>query len=301
MIRKQRIYTSSFRIKIYAVFLFLSIAKPLAAQRFEPIISYLAADSLHGRASGSIDETIAAQYIAQQFSLIQDSVVFQKFPFLYQNKTDTACNVIAFQNNHQTQTILFIAHYDHLGWGNTKSREFFRKHIIHNGADDNASGVAMLLILAQQLAKQEPQFNQYNYAFLASSAHEVGLFGANYFSESELCKQLSIKTVINFDMIGRLDKQSPILRVGGIKTDTLFSTFFAQDTFPQLNFRLADEQLIASDATVFYEKDFPTLTFTTGTHDDYHKSTDKIEKINYSGLEVIYNLMESLLVYLNEH
>lgn len=261
-------------------------------------IYILAADSLEGRAPASISEAKTLFFLTNQLQNICDTVYTQSFSFTYKTKTDTTQNLIAFQNNHQPKTIIFMAHYDHLGWGNAKSREIVNRHQIHNGADDNASGVAMLLQLANTLSQKDTSFTKYNYVYLFTSAHELGLFGANHFLTTTDYSHLSIRAILNFDMVGRLNIACPILKIGGKETDTTFQKIFNEIKSPFMQLRFADEQLLASDATPFYEKKLPTLTFTTGVHNDYHRASDDADKINYEGMNRIFAFVLDLLKYL---
>lgn len=284
------------------VFSFFVILNPfvLAAQTdFITIISYLASDSLEGRAPATQGEKLAANYIIHYFEHVNLSTKKQKFFFSFDNKTDTASNIIALLDNQKDSTILLSAHYDHLGWGNKKSREILKKHQIHNGADDNASGVAIMLELAKWLASQKDSL-QYNYVFVAYSAHELGLFGSKYFSESKEFQKLKLKMALNFDMVGRLNKINPILKIGGTMRDTTYNLFIHQYENANLHFRLVDEQLLQSDAKFLYEKNIPTFTFTTGIHDDYHRASDDSNKINYKGLEITFSFLKELLIQISE-
>lgn len=274
----------------YGLVLILLIGVNLQAQNFKKHIAFLASDSLHGRGPNTADELKAANYITAELKGKKLKTVFQKLPF----EGDSATNVLVFFDCKMDSTIILSAHYDHLGMGTNKSKELLNKHGIHNGADDNASGVAMVMELAKWLAKEKK--HRYNYVFAFYSAHEAGLFGSAYFGQSSLCSNLKIRAVLNFDMVGRLDETAKIVRVAGAKTDPAFDAYFEANQKKPINFRYDDGSLLLSDLKPFAEKNLPTLGFSTGIHDDYHKMSDDEGKINYPGMLSIYGIMKGLLL-----
>ncbi|CAN5481270.1 hypothetical protein BH11BAC1_BH11BAC1_27260 [soil metagenome] len=278
---------------ISLVLIFVWLSSP--AQDFKKHILFLASDSLHGRAPATIDERNAADYIHHEFvSGKCTSVSFQKFPF----GTDAATNVIGMLDLKKDSTVIISAHYDHLGYGSDKSHEI-NKRGIHHGADDNASGVAMMIELAKWIIEKKDW--NYNFVFAAYSAHEAGLYGSDNFSKSEMCSALKIRAVVNLDMVGRLDKTSSIIRVSGKDTDPGFSTFFQSDSGTMLHFRFDDTNINQSDLKSFAALEIPVLNFTTGVHDDYHKMSDTEDKINYDGMKKVYSLIETLLINFCTH
>lgn len=271
------------------LFFVLLLSGSAQGQDFKKHIVFLASDSLHGRAPGTRDELKAAGYIAVQLDAASLEIFEQRFPF---SKKDSSRNVIGRLDLGKDSTILISAHYDHLGYGGNKSKEIVKKGI-HPGADDNASGVAMMIELAKWIAVQKNW--KYNFVFAAYSAHEAGLYGSGHFAKSKLCDSLKIRAAINFDMVGRLDKLSKTLRVSGSKTDPGFlRTLQSLDKQP-LHFRFDDANIPISDLKPFAEKGIPILNFTTGVHDDYHRISDVESKINYRGMEDIYQLLQKIL------
>jgi len=287
-------------MKTCIVLLLLTFYLNTRAQDFKKHILFLASDSLHGRAPGTIDEACAAGYIGDQFALAKCRVVVQPFPFSDTSRLkmagytmrDSAINVIGFLDFKKDSTIIISAHYYHLGYGSNKSLEIVNKGI-YPGADDNASGVAMMIELANWLSSGHAL--KYNFVFAAYSAHEAGLFGSGYFSQSKLCKALKIRTVINFDMVGRLDTASKVLRISGAATDSIFYRLFHSADNKHLHFRFDDENIPDSDLKPFGKKNIPVLNITTGTHDDYHRLSDTENKINYNGMSQIYLLLQKIL------
>lgn len=271
-------------------FLLSLVCLCLPAQDFKKHIVYLASESLHGRAPATTDERNAADYIKGEFKLAGcTSVTYQFFPF----ENDSALNVIGMLDLKKDSTVIIAAHYDHLGTGSEKSLEITGKKGIHAGADDNASGVSMMIELAKGIS--ETKNWNYNFVFAGFSAHEAGLFGSEYFNKSTLCSSLKIRAVINFDMIGRMDKSNPVIRISGAKTDETFSNYFNSLTGQTIYIRYDDSNITESDLRFFAEKTIPVLNFTTGIHHDYHKMGDTENKINYLGMEMIFEFTKTLL------
>ncbi len=254
----------------------------------------LASDSMAGRPSSSIYEEKAAQYISRQFSLQSLKPKFQVFK--YQPKDSVHCskskNVFCFINNRSDSTIIIGAHYDHLGLGGSLSMNMGKKGI-HNGADDNASGIALLL----GLVKTYPQWKNtnYNYVFVAYSAHEIGLFGSENFSKTAVKKYKKISLVINFDMVGRMNPELKWLKLYGTSTLKNKKSFFDIEKFG-LHYRFENDIMLSQlDTKSFVEKQIPCLSISTGIHDDYHKMSDDEVKINYQGILLIQQLLEEFL------
>ena len=283
-------------MKTCAALLLLLLFMSAGAQNFKKHVAYLASEQMHGRAPGSADELRAATYIAN--GLPACTIIYQHFAFKDTSQKgpivrDTATNLIGFLDCGKDSTIIISAHYDHLGYGSNKSLDLFKKGI-HPGADDNASGVAMMLELARYLASGHRL--KYNFVFAAYSAHEAGLLGSAYFAQSTFCQKLKIRAIINMDMVGRLDTTAKVLRISGFDTDSAFARFFnAHDDNP-IHFRYDDANLADSDLKPFKDGHIALLNLTTGTHTDYHRSTDTEDKINYPGMLQVYTLLQQLLV-----
>ncbi|MBI4649418.1 MAG: M28 family peptidase [Bacteroidia bacterium] len=139
---------------------------------------------------------------------------------------------------------------------------------MHNGADDNASGVAIMLVLAEQLKK--PEFKEYNYLFIAFSAHEDGLYGSEAFVTEKEYDLTKVKLMLNFDMVGQLDTINPILKVMKNNSEKYLDSILYKLTKNEFNLIITEDNKL-TDATVFINNNIPCITFTTGTHDDYHK------------------------------
>jgi aminopeptidase YwaD len=215
------------------------------------------------------------------------------------DKKRTGNNVIGFLNNGAPTTIVFGAHYDHLGYGedgNTLQRSGEKQ--IHNGADDNASGTAALIELARLLKLSKDKNN--NYAFIAFSGEELGLFGSKYFTEHPTFDLQSVNYMVNMDMVGRLNDSSKTITIGGYGTSPVWSNVFtALSKQKYFAVKYDSSGVGPSDHTSFYLKSIPVLFFFTGLHSDYHKPTDDAGKINYTGELFIIKYIESLVTQTN--
>ena len=164
--------------------------------------------------------------------------------------------------------------------------------MIHNGADDNASGTAALIELARMLKKSAPAGN--NYLILNFSGEELGLLGSKYWLEYPT-KTISPNYMINMDMVGRYDTARK-LTVGGYGTSPVWAEVVPTTSAPLVT-HYDSTGSGPSDHASFYRKDIPVLFLFTGSHSDYHKATDDWEKINYTGQEEIvrwvYRLIEA--------
>ena len=204
-------------------------------------------------------------------------------------------NVVAIRRSNNkafsNEYIVVGAHYDHLGMGGQNSGSRMPDTIaVHNGADDNASGVATLLEIAEEFAKRKTN-NGRNIIFIAFGAEEMGLIGSSYFVNNSLVDLKSIKCMINLDMVGRLDKKSPVLTIAGTGTAEEFNEFLDKNKNDKIKFVYSPGGFGASDHSSFYMQDIPVLFFNTGAHADYHTPFDDVETINYDGQEQLSKIV----------
>ena len=259
-------------------------------------ITYLASDELKGRLTGSAGEKKAADFI--QKSLKKSGLRTEIQPFEYSVKLNphdentsvksAGNNVIGYLDNAAAKTIIIGAHYDHLGL-NEHNHSTLANSVgqIHNGADDNASGVSAVLELARMFGKNKVKENS-NYVFVLFSGEEDGLIGSKKFAEDVKTKYPNVVSMINLDMVGRLNKDK-VLNVGGVGTSPIFLDLIKKLKPAGFNLALDESGVGPSDHTSFYLKDIPVLFFFTGTHEDYHKPSDDTEKINFEGAKIITN------------
>lgn len=207
----------------------------------------------------------------------------------------TGNNIAAFINNHAPLTVVLGAHYDHLGYGEDGGSLYTGKDKqIHNGADDNASGTAALLQLAEWLKKAKG-FRHYNYLFAHFSGEELGLLGSKAFVKEASIDSSHVAYMMNMDMLGRLSDSSMALTIGGIGTAPQWSEVV--DLVRAEGFRPVIDSSGAgpSDHTSFYNKGIPVLFFFTGLHHDYHKPSDDADKINYAGEARVIHTIEDVI------
>ncbi len=277
-------------------------------------VSFLADDALEGRQTGTEGEKKAADYIVKRFEEIGVSPkgtngFYQEFSFLpktdphkevefvkNQDGTITGRNVIGFINNNAENTVIIGAHYDHLGYGGEGSLHRDSIKAIHNGADDNASGTAVMLDLARKLKGKN---TNNNYLFMAFSGEEMGLLGSNYFVKNPTINTKAVSYMINMDMVGRL-KQDSTLAVYGTGTSPMFKQVLKAHNN---KFKLIENEsgVGPSDHTSFYLADIPVLHFFTGQHSDYHKPGDDSDKLNYEGMEKISSYIFDVITDLNDN
>ena len=209
----------------------------------------------------------------------------------YSEKILKGKNLTGFINNHAANTVILGAHYDHLGYGD-EMKALDTGHIIHNGADDNASGTAALIELARMLKKKAPVNN--NYLILNFSGEELGTLGSKYWADNPTIHVTS-NYMLNMDMVGRYDTAHK-LTIGGYGTSPVWGEIFANEK-TNLLFRFDSSGMGPSDHAIFYRKDMPVLFFFTGSHSDYHKATDDWEKINFDAekdiVKFIYHIIEA--------
>ncbi len=208
----------------------------------------------------------------------------------------TGHNVIGFLDNKAPYTIVIGAHYDHLGMGSEGSL-YRGTPAIHNGADDNASGVAALIELARALKQGKETGN--NYLFIAFSGEEKGLLGSNYFVKNPTIELSKINYMMNMDMVGRLKKDEKTLLIAGSGTSPVWKEKLDAIHVDSIHYKLTESGVGPSDHTSFYLKDIPVLHFFSGSHEDYHKPSDDEDKINYPGAVSIVKIMTELIVKLD--
>jgi len=298
---------------LLSVLFLLAISSSVFAQKIEEKnikahIKILSDDAMQGRQTGSAGERMALSYIEKEFKALKlqpkgESNSFeQAFPFksgVHGTGTEgIAHNVVAYLDNKADKTIIIGAHYDHLGLGeNGSSLDANPQGKIHNGADDNASGVAGVLELARYFSKNKIT-EKSNFLFICFSGEELGLYGSKYFTEHPTVDLTKVNYMINMDMIGRLNPTTKSISVSGSGTSPVWETTLKNITGTQLSIKTDSAGVGPSDHTSFYLKNLPVLHFFTGSHSDYHKPSDDWDKINYAGekevLELIVALIEKL-------
>ncbi len=271
-------------------------------------VKYLASDKLQGRETGTKGEQMAADYLVERYKelgliekgtkgYVQDfSVKPKKNPHSKEvneeAKEINGKNIVGLVDHQAKYTIVLGAHYDHLGKGAEGSLHAAKDGQIHNGADDNASGVALILGLAEELNGEK--YNDFNYLFIAFSGEEKGLWGSNYYAKNPTVDLEEVNAMINFDMVGRLDT-SKGLAINGVGTSTKWNEIIEKANTDNFKLITSESGVGPSDHTSFYLVDIPVLHFFTGQHSDYHKPSDDADKVNYEGIASIENMVLRLI------
>ncbi len=186
------------------------------------------------------------------------------------------------------QNIVIGAHYDHVGLGHYGTRDSSTEGQIHHGADDNASGTAVLLQLAEQLSRSQPKPAR-TIVFAAFSGEELGLYGSRQYVNYPPLSLSSTKAMLNLDMVGRLRDNR--LTVFGTRSAKELSTIVLEEA-QRLGLQVIESDNIGrSDQMSFYNKKIPALHFFTGTHPDYHRPSDTWEKLNIQGMATVTELV----------
>jgi hypothetical protein len=200
--------------------------------------------------------------------------------------------------------VLVGAHYDHLGKG-AESNSMARSGEeggIHVGADDNASGTALVMELGAALAEERrlhPERFRRGVLIALWSGEEIGLIGSAGFAEKPPVELSRVVAYVNFDMVGRLRENR--LNLQGIGSSKAWKRMIERrNVAAGFNLVLQDDPYLPTDTTSFYPKRIPVLSFFTGSHEDYHRPTDTPDKIDYDGLERISRFATQLVQDLAE-
>lgn len=271
-------------------------------------VDRLSSDDFMGREIGTMGEALAAEYIRGRFEslgLRPAGTAGYYQPFFVKNSSNPhekpelaesgedgtqGKNVIALIDNPGDQLVIIGAHYDHLGYGGFSSLHR-GDSAIHNGADDNASGVAAVLALATKLSEMK---TQHDVLLIAFSGEEKGLWGSNYFVKNPTVDLEKVNFMINMDMIGRLDSAKGIA-IHGTGTTSNWPNIIDKANTEGLKVIMKESGVGPSDHTSFYLQDIPVLHFFTGQHEDYHKPTDDAVKVNHAGILKIVNVIENII------
>ncbi|MEO0249994.1 MAG: M20/M25/M40 family metallo-hydrolase, partial [candidate division WOR-3 bacterium] len=252
-----------------------------------------------GKDLGEIQERLGSSKTRSSFPLLSSRVSCRTDVI---KEMKTTANVVALLEGSdpklKSEIIVIGAHYDHLGLGRENSVSPSEIGKVHNGADDNASGVAGLLELAQALSPVKDQLRR-SLLFISFSAEEEGLLGSSYYIKNPIFPLDKTIAMINLDMVGRLTGNSLI--VYGTGTSPVWQPMLERlNANANFALKLMEDGVGPSDQTSFYVKDIPVLHFFTGAHEDHHKPSDDYEKINAEGERRILEFIRQLLKELDE-
>jgi aminopeptidase YwaD len=276
------------------------------ADRIRSDIAYLADDRLEGRGTGTAGNDSAAAWLARRHAALGLRPVttgyLQQFiangaELAHAGKPEgvPTQNVVAMVPGSDPalrgQYVVLGAHFDHLGRSIDGALDPEAGHAIRNGADDNASGTAAILELARRLVAHPTKRSILVVHF---SGEELGLLGSQWFVEHSPVPVDSMDAMLNFDMVGRLRKDRLI--VYGLGTATEIPALVdSANVAPRLDLVKQDDGFGPSDHSSFYAKGIPVLHFFTDLHEDYHRATDDIEKINAPGEVRVVDLAERIV------
>lgn len=253
-------------------------------------VRLLADDTLEGREAGSRGGYTAGNYLVRHFQeILQPAGGSGQYFQLFAPNFRNILGVLPGSDPQlQNEYILVGAHYDHVGYGNPSNSQ--GPHgLIHNGADDNASGTAALLELIEAFRESGLQPRR-SIVFALWDGEEKGLLGSQHFVQQPTIPLNQIKFVINIDMIGRLDKQ-PVEVLGSRTQRGLRALVTKANQQSDLHLQFPWKIEANSDHHPFYASQIPFLMFHTGLHDDYHRPSDDPERLNAPGIEAIARLI----------
>jgi len=273
-------------------------------------LNTLAADSMYGREAGSDYELQAAEYVRSAFvgyglePGVED--YFQTFPFLAvrtsraagiqgQLVSQNVLGVLLGEGTLAGQWVIVGALYDHIGWEEVAPDSI----VVFNGADDNASGTALLMEMARVLSREIERLpvgaeGRRSIMFQAYGAEEIGLVGSTYFCQMPTVVMDSIVAMLNFDMVGRLREDSLILI--GSSSSLGWADVVSEANVESLQITYSETSINRSDQRCFYEQDKPVLFFHTGLHAQYHTPYDDVELINEDGILRVGNVALGVLL-----
>ena len=271
-------------------------------------VSFLASDALEGRATGSRGNDTAAAFIARRFAALGLTAPAGGYLQKFEARSAAAAhqgvaaslrtqNVVGIVRGSDPKLskeyVVLGAHFDHLGRGAFGALDTQSGDAIRNGADDNASGTAALLELARALRTSAPRRS---IVIVAFSGEELGLLGSAHFV-ANLPAPLVIDSVVamlNFDMVGRV-RNDRLLVFGTATAAEWPATIAAANGTPRFTLALVPDGFGPSDHSSFFARNIPVLHFFSDTHDDYHRATDDVDRIDVSGIARVVRLSEAIV------
>ncbi len=279
-----------------------------ASDRIIRHISFLADDAREGRGVGTTGLDAAAEYIAERFAeiglqggtadgFLQRFVISPTAPAAAHTSiggvaVSNVVGIIPGRGSLRGQAVVVGAHYDHLGYGGFGSLDPDSVRVIHNGADDNASGTAALIEVARQIQARDGERVR-SVVFVAFTAEEAGLIGSDYYVKNPIVPNDSTFAMLNMDMVGYLTDDR--LTAFGAETAEEFSSLL-ESTNVDYRFRISaiGDGYGRSDQQSFFVQKIPVLHFFTGTHENYHRTTDDADLINADGIARVASLVADL-------
>lgn len=272
-------------------------------------ISFLASPKMAGRFPGTKENKKVVQYLIKNFKRAgikpYGNSFLQNFKAKIRVKkgvTDTPVvetqNVIGYIEGTDPilkhEFIVLGAHYDHLGMGGPSSKKPDTVGI-HLGADDNASGTAALLEIAEMLAANRNKLKR-SVLFIAFGAEEQGLLGSKHFVEHSVVPLSSVKLMLNMDMVGRMNQEKHLYMGGAASFDGGMDLMKSLGPEIGLNPIVIAYDVGGSDHVSFYKKGIAVLGFHTGGHAHYHTPEDDFAHINIPGEKLVCDYIYNAIV-----
>jgi aminopeptidase N len=284
------------------------LAPVFSSDRIMEDINYLASADLKGRGIGTPELDQAANYIKNAFKKaglqpFENDSYFQKWTHDFKVKGNMELtNVIGYipgsDEKYKNEPVVVTAHYDHLGLGWPDVRPG-NEGKIHFGADDNASGVAVMIELARNMVKTAKPVRPIY--FVACTAEEAGLIGSRYFVDQLMKTNEGTKPFanLNLDTNGRLFDKKLLVLNGNTAREWKF-IFMGTEYVTGVKTELVQQQLDASDQVAFNEVGVPGVQLFSGAHTDYHKPGDTVEKLDPAGMVKVATVAKEVIQYLAE-
>lgn len=271
-------------------------------------ISFLASPKMGGRFPGTKENKKVVDYLIKNFkrtgvkpygsSYIQEFKVKIRVKKGLDTPVVTTQNVIGYIEGTDPvlkhEFIVLGAHYDHLGMGGPSSKKPDTVGI-HLGADDNASGTAALLEIAEQLAANKKDLKR-SILVIAFGAEEQGLLGSKYFVEHPLIPLPSIKLMLNMDMVGRMNAEKQLYMGGAASFNGGMELMKSLGPGVGINPIVIAYDVGGSDHVSFYKKNISVLGFHTGGHPQYHTPEDDFANINVAGEKLVCDYIYKAIV-----
>lgn len=276
--------------------------------RIRQDIAWLADDRLEGRATGLAGNDSAAAWLARRHALLGSSPLGDAGSYLQRFTARSAQmahagqpdgvpaeNVVALVPGRDPalrgEYVVVGAHFDHLGRTSTNAMDPEAKDAIHNGADDNASGTAAVLELARIFAARPARRSIVVAHF---TGEELGLLGSQWFVDHPPIPLDSVSAMVNFDMVGRL-RNDRLIVYGVATARELPAIVDSANAEPRLAISAVGDGFGPSDQSSFYARGIPVLHFFTDLHEDYHRATDDVERINAAGEAKVVTVAERVV------
>jgi len=251
----------------------LSISRLVANQILSAAKVYV--DSLH---SGILVTGKSSSFVIPNTTVSLTSSLVR-----IKKNTSNVLGILKAPVNPANEHIVLGAHFDHLGYGGEGSGSLEPdKHLIHYGADDNASGTSALIEIARSLKSHQSLLKR-DIIFIAFTGEELGVLGSAYYTKNPKAPLQKTAAMLNLDMVGRL--QNKTLSIHGTGTSSGWENLLnASNSDSTFVLKFVKDGFGPSDHSSFYVQHVPVLFFFTGIHTDYHKPSDTYDKINYEGL-----------------